>query len=74
MGWNREGQWVAGLYLKAYAVSGVVTESRVKYGGAVQHTVKLDHPETVFGRWADVLLLDEEDLFHKDPAVDLASL
>ena len=60
--WNREGQRVAGLYLKAYAVSGLVTESRVKYGGTVQHTVQLDEPITVFGRVADVLLLDESDL------------
>jgi hypothetical protein len=72
--WNREGQRVAGMYLKAYAVSGTVTESRVKYGGRVQHTVQLDKPVTVFGRQADHLLLDEEDLFAKDPAVDLASL
>jgi len=74
MGWNREGQRVAGVYLQAYTVSGVVTESRVKYGGRVQHTVKLDQTVTVFGRVADVLLLDEEDLFHKDPMVDLASI
>lgn len=72
--WNREGQRVAGMYLQAYAVSGVVTESRVKYGGTVQHTVQLDKPVIVFGRVADVLLLDEGDLFIKDPAVDLANL
>ena len=72
--WNREGERVAGMYLQAYAVSGVVTESRVKYGGRVQHTVQLDKPATVFGRLADVLLLDEEDLFHKVPTVDLASV
>ena len=72
--WNREGQTVAGMYLKAYAVSGTVVESRVKYGGTVQHTVKLDAPATVFGRQAEVLLLDEEDLFHKVPTVDLASV
>lgn len=72
--WNREGQRVAGMYLQAYAVSGVVTESRVKYGGTVQHTVQLDKPVIVFGRVAETLLLDEEDLFIKDPAVDLANL
>ena len=67
--WNREGQLVAGVYLDAYTVSGVVTESRVKYGGKVQHTVQLDAPITVFGRHADVLLLDDADLF-KVPQVD----
>lgn len=61
--WNREGQRVAGMYLNAYTVIGLVTESRVKYGGSVQHTVKLDQPMTVFGRVADVLLLEEADLF-----------
>ena len=71
--WNREGQRVAGMYLQAYAVSGLVTESRVKYGGTVPHTVKLDKPMEVFGRTAEVLLLDEEDLF-KVPTVDLSLL
>ena len=65
--WNREGQRVAGLYLKSYAVSGVVTESRVKYGGTVQHTVELDAAINVFGRVADVLLLEEADLFSQQP-------
>jgi hypothetical protein len=64
--WNREGQRVAGVYLNAYTVSGVVQESRVKYGGKVQHTVKMDTPVEVFGRIAEVLLLDEEDLFNTD--------
>lgn len=72
--WNREGERVAGMYLKSYTVSGLVTESRVKYGGTIQHTVKLDESITVFGRVAETLLLDEEDLFHKVPTVDLASL
>lgn len=66
MSWNREGQTVAGVYLGAYTVRGVVTESRVRYGGTVQHTVKLDDPIEVFGRSADTLLLDEGDLF-KNP-------
>jgi hypothetical protein len=73
MSWNKEGQQVAGVYLGAYTVSGLVTESRVRYGGTVQHTVKLDKPVTVFGRVADVLLLDNEDLFN-NPTVDLASI
>ena len=73
MSWNKEGQRVAGVYLNAYTVSGTVTESRVRYGGTVQHTVKLDAPVTVFGRSADVLLLDNEDLFD-NPTVDLGSL
>jgi hypothetical protein len=73
MSWNKEGQQVAGVYLGTYAVSGVVTESRVRYGGTVQHTVKLDAPVEVFGRSAEVLLLDDNDLFYV-PKVDRVSL
>ena len=73
MSWNKEGKQVAGVYLGAYTVSGMVTESRVRYGGTVQHTVKLDQPMTVFGRSAEVLLLDNEDLFN-NPTVDRVSV
>lgn len=71
--WNKEGQRVAGVYLGAYTVSGVVTASRVRYGGTVQHTVQLDQPQQVFGRSAEVLLLDDTELFN-NPEVDLASV
>ncbi len=71
--WNKEGQRVAGVYLGAYTVSGLVTESRVRYGGSVQHTVKLDEPVVVFGRSADVLLLDDNDLFQKQ-TIDTSAL
>ena len=74
MSWNREGQTVAGVYLGAYTVRGVVTESRVRYGGTVQHTVKLAVPVEVFGRTTDILLLDEGDLFVKAPEVDSGNL
>ena len=64
MSWDREGQHVAGSYM-GYCVSGTVTHSRVKYGGAVQHTISLDAPAEVFGHVREVLLLDETDLFAK---------
>jgi hypothetical protein len=62
MSWNREGQVVAGIYLKSHPVIGTVENSRVKYGGSVQHTVVLSQPIEVFGTLRDRLLLDEEDL------------
>ena len=65
MSWNKEGQRVAGVYLGAYTISGTVINSRVKYGGKVQHQVILDKPVTVFGREAEELLLDDEELFTK---------
>ena len=63
MSWNKEGQLVAGVYLGAYTITGVVQSSRVKYGGRVQHRVLLDTPVEVFGRLAEELLLDDEELF-----------
>lgn len=63
MSWNREGQQVAGVYLKSYTVIGTVENSRVKYGGRVQHTVVLAQPIEVFGTVRDRVLLDECDLF-----------
>ncbi len=66
MSWDLTGQRVAGVYLNAYTVAGTVTDSRVKYGGQVQHTVQLDRPIEVFGRSAEVLLLDNNELFTVD--------
>jgi len=65
MSWNKEGEHVVGVYLGAYTVSGTVVNSRVKYGGRVQHQVILDKPVVVFGREAEELLLDDEELFTK---------
>jgi hypothetical protein len=62
MTWDRTGERVAGVYL-GYTVAGVVTESRVKYGGRVQHTLQLDQPMTLFSTERSVLLMDERDLF-----------
>ena len=40
MGWNKEGSTIKAEYL-GYEVVGVVLDSRVKYGGKVQYTVRL---------------------------------
>lgn len=45
--WNLEGLTVRGTYF-GLPVEGVVTESRVKYGGSVQHTVDLFQPISLF--------------------------
>ena len=44
MGWNKDGSTVKAMYLSEYPVTGIVTESRVKYGGAVQYTIALTEP------------------------------
>jgi hypothetical protein len=61
MGWNRSGQAIVAKYM-GVPVSGVVTKSRVKYGGSVQHTLRLDHPLNLFGTDRTVVLLDEKEL------------
>lgn len=67
--WNREGQAVAGIYCDR-RVEGVVTSSRVKYGGSVQHTVDLNQPLELFGTTRTTVLLDERDLLPKYNTVD----
>jgi len=66
MSWNREGQRVTGVYLKSYlksyTVIGTVENSRVKYGGTVQHTIQLAQPVEILGTLRDRILLDEDDL------------
>ena len=59
MGWIRTGQKVSGKYLGKFDFTGIITDTRVKFGGDLQHTVKLDEVIQVFGETKDVLLIDE---------------
>ena len=61
--WNLEGQTVRGYYF-GHQVEGVVILSRVKYGGAVQHTVDLFFPITMFGQERTSVLLDADEVVH----------
>jgi hypothetical protein len=72
MQWNLEGLRVWGHYLDMFPVSGEVVLSRVCYGGAVQHTVVLEQPLTVFGRVraaGERVLLDHKDVVRVKDAV-----
>ncbi len=60
--WNLEGQRVTGMYLNLFPVGGLVPNSRVKYGGQVQHTVQLNQPIEVFGSRKTVVLLDQSEV------------
>lgn len=53
MGWNKDGSTVKALYLSEYLVTGVVTESRVKYGGDVSYWLKLSEPLILPMQWSD---------------------
>ena len=69
--WDRVGQRVQGMYLGEIPFKGMVSHSRVKYGGKVQHTVAL----TDLGKihWENVqisrdhILVNEEDLYDEKP-------
>jgi hypothetical protein len=45
-----------------FSIKGVITESRVKYGGKVSNTILLDNPIIVFGAEREVVLMDSEEL------------
>lgn len=45
---DRKGQWIIAKYLDQAWVTGIVMETRVKYGGKVQHSIVSDSP-TYFG-------------------------
>lgn len=59
--WNLEGQTVRGAYF-GLPVEGIVTLSRVKFGGTVQHTVDLFFPITMFGEERTTVLLDANEI------------
>ena len=60
--WNLEGLTVKGYYLGTTPVEGVVTNSRVKFGGTVQHNVDLYFPITMFGEERTSVLLDANEV------------
>ena len=62
MSWDLTGSRVHGLYMGLFPYAGVVTESRVKYGGTVGHTVKVDAPLTVFGATRDCVLVSGSEV------------
>lgn len=64
MNWNLEGTRINADYYGT-PISGIVILSRVKYGGSVQHTIRLDAPITVYGTVRDFVLLDSETILEK---------
>jgi len=62
MSWNLEGKRVSGKYLNEYFFTGIVEESRVKYGGKVCNTIVLDTPIMVFGEMRTKVLQDSDQI------------
>ena len=63
--WNRTGQVVRGEYM-GVPYRGIVSYSRVKLGGEIQHVVDLLDEITVFGETRDAILILESDDFSVD--------
>ena len=57
MNWDLTGKRINGLYMGLFPYSGLVEESRVKYGGEVQHTVIVDEPFKVYGAVRERILV-----------------
>lgn len=57
MKWDLTGERINGLYMGLFPYTGTVESSRVKYGGDVQHTVKVDEPFKVYGAVRERILV-----------------
>lgn len=63
MNWNYlEGQRVNGLYMGLFPYSGLVLNSRVKFGGEVQHTILVDEPFKVYGEVREMILVGKGEI------------
>lgn len=60
--WVLEGLTVTGLYLDSIPVTGKITLSRVKYGGAITHHLQLDKPVNVYGVIRDSVILENHQI------------
>lgn len=58
--WNLEGMTVFGNYMGEFPIRGIVSLSRVTYGGGVSHHVKLDTPINVYGAERDVVIMEHK--------------
>ena len=63
MGWNKDGSTIKAVYCDR-PITGVVMNSRVKYGGQVQYQVQLSEP--MYLPWSteakDTVLVDDSDV------------
>ena len=65
MGWNKDGSTVKAEYCGT-TFTGMVLESRVKYGGKVQHTLDLFQPISLFSTsdHRTTVLLEDSEIRH----------
>jgi multidrug efflux pump subunit AcrB len=60
--WNLENLNVSAVYLDSIPVTGMVTLSRVQYGGTVCHHITLTSPITVYGAVRDSVIVDHKNI------------
>lgn len=60
--WDRTNQLIQGTYMNV-GYQGIVRNSRVKYGGDVQHTVDLIDTIVVHDVARELILVNESDMF-----------
>ena len=67
MSWIKDGIRVRARYLGSQSVVGVVTESRVRYGGKVCYTLQLNSPVMLPWRTepTDVVIVDEQEILEE---------
>ncbi len=73
----REGQWVIGKYLEQTWVTGTVEETRVKYGGKVQHKIISDSPTVFMDEDRPIgttFLIEEDQIFHAEFGIEQESV
>jgi hypothetical protein len=68
---DRQGQWIIAKYMGECFVTGVVQETRVKYGGTVQHTIVSDSPAVITHSGevrpiGTTFLVEEENVTHAE--------
>ena len=71
MGWNKEGSTIKAVYC-GVVFSGVVLESRVKYGGKVQY--KVAAADSIYLPFSDtprdIVLIDENEVIADYGVID----
>ena len=60
MMWILEGMEVTGKYMGEIPVTGIVRESRVKFGGKVCHHLILSSPVNIYGETRERVILEHE--------------
>jgi hypothetical protein len=72
MHWDLTGRRINGVYLGLWPYTGTVLESRVKYGGSVQHTVLVDEPFVVYSLLRERILVEDFNriLDERDEAIN----